>query len=246
MENIGQKVLPEFDREEDEDAYFLTYGWTDFSGNFLELSFPLAKDLIKEAEKEFGYFPEDLKKHMDDHMERSQERMIEELRKFVEHLIQKSKFPEYILIENVTAKSFDLKLSVPSSLHNKVKREYDKIKTKLAKEQKRYSEQAEKEREAERERFFESRGIRVFDDKLGVNHSICVMRNKQRIRPIFEIMQKNSPIILSTNFWACFWDLSKMSGIIFLLFERGGRQSFPFGFLRGSWQTILVTAIRKE
>ena len=190
MENIGQKVLPAFDREEDEDAYFLSYGWTDFSGNFLQLSFPLAKDLIKEAEKEFGYFPEDLKKHMDDYMERSRERMIVDLRKFVEQLIQKSRFSEYILIENITAKSFDLKLSVPSSLHKKVKREYDEIKAKLAKEQRRYFEQAEKEREEERERFFGSRGIRVFDDKLGVNHSICVMRNKQRIRPIFEIMQK--------------------------------------------------------
>jgi hypothetical protein len=190
MGDSGQKFLPSFDREEDDDAYYLVYGWSDFSGNSLDMSFSFSKNLLNEAEKEFGYFPEDLKKHMDDHMELSEERMILDLRKFVEQLIQESGFPEYILIEKTTAKSFNLKLSVPPSLHKKVKREYDKIKTKLAKEQKRYLKQMEKDQEEERKRFFESRGIRVFDDKIGVDHSTCVLRNKDRIRPIFEIMQK--------------------------------------------------------
>ena len=38
---------------------------------------------------------------------------------------------------------------------------------------------------------FENRGVRVLDGKIGVNHSLCVMRNRARIKPIFEIMRKN-------------------------------------------------------
>lgn len=190
MRGDGSQTLPSFDRKEDEVNYNLSYGWTDFSGNALDLSFPLSKSMLNEAEKEFGYFPADLRKHLDDYLERSNERMILELKNFVEELIQKSKYPEYILIEKTTAKSFNLKLSVPPSLHKKVKREYDKIKAKLAKEQEKRFKQMEREQEEERTRFFESRGIRVFNDKIGVNHSICVLRNKERIRPIFEIMQK--------------------------------------------------------
>ena len=187
--NISQ-VLPAFDREEDEENYYLQYGWTDFNGHSHDLSFPLSKNLLNEAEKEFGYFPVDLRKHMDDTMERSREQMIEHLRVYVEELIRKSKYPEYILIDKITAKSFNLKLSVPPSIHKKVKKEFDKIKTKLAKEQEKYFKRVEKEQEEERTRFFESRGLRVFDGKIGVNHSFCVTRNKGRIKPIFEIMQK--------------------------------------------------------
>jgi hypothetical protein len=190
MGQNASQVLPSFDRQEDEDKYYLTYGWADFSGHSHDLSFPLPKNVLNEAEKEFGYFPADLRKHMDDSLELSREKMIEELKEFVEELIRKSKYPEYILIEDITTKSFNLKLSVPPSLHKKVKREFDKIKAKLAKEQEKYPKLVEKEQEEERRRFFESRGIRVFDGKIGVNHSICVTRNKDRIKPIFEILKK--------------------------------------------------------
>jgi hypothetical protein len=190
MENNDLQVLPAFDRQEDDDNYYLTYEWADFSGNSLDLSFSLSKSLVNEAEKEFGYYPAELKKHMDDYMERSSEKRIRDLREFVEKLIQKSKYPEYIRIEKITDKSFNLKLSVPPSLHKKVKHEFDKIKTKLDKEQRKYLKQEEKKLEEERARFFESRGIRVLNDKIGVNHSLCVMRNKERIRPILEIIQK--------------------------------------------------------
>ena len=189
-EKTVSQVLPAFDRKEDQENYYLTYGWTDFNGHSHDLSFPLSKSLLNEAENEFGYFPADMRKHMDDSMERSREKMIEDLRVFVQGLIQKSKYPEYILIEKVTLKSFNLKLSVPPSLHKKVKREFDKIKTKLAKQQEKYLKRVEKEQEEERARFFESHGIRLFDGKIGVNHSFCVLKNKDRIRPIFEVMQK--------------------------------------------------------
>jgi hypothetical protein len=184
------QVLPTFGRQEDEKNYYLSYGWSDFNGRFHDLSFPLSKTLLSEAEKEFGYFPADLRKHLDDSRERSKERMIANLREFVEELIQKSEYPEHIHIENVTAKSFNIKLSVPPSLHKKVKKVFDKIKNKLAKEQGKHLKRIEKEQEEERKRFLESRGIRVYNGKIGVNHRMCASRNKDRIRPIFEIVHK--------------------------------------------------------
>lgn len=187
--NSGGKVLPSFERQEDEDTYYLTYGWSDFSGDILDLSFSLSKRLVNEAEEEFGYFQADLKKHMDDYAVRAQESMIVDLRVFVERLIQNSNYSDYILIEKITPKSFNLKLSVPPALHKKVKKVYDKIKIKLAKEQERQLKRMGEEQEKERTRFFDDHGIRVFGDSIGVNHSLCVTRNKERIKPVFEIMK---------------------------------------------------------
>ena len=183
--------LPEFDRQEDQDNYYLSYGWTDFDRAFHEISFPISKDLVNEAEEEFGYFPADLRKHLDDSLERSREQMIEDLKAFVQKLIDRSKYSEYILIDKATAKSFNLKLSVPPSLHKKVKKEFDKIKGKLAKEQEKIQKRMEKEQEEARTQFLEKRGVRVLDGKIGVNHSFCVLKNQDRIKPILEIMQDN-------------------------------------------------------
>ena len=180
-----------FDRQEDQENYYLSYGWTDFNGHPQSLSFPLSKHRLNEAEDEFGYFPADLRKHMDDSLERAREKMIVELMEYVEELIQKGKYAEYIFIEKATTRSFNLKLSVPPPLHKKVKREFDRIQTKLAKEQEKHLKRIDKEQGEERKRFFENRGVRVLDGKIGVNHSLCVMRNRARIKPIFEIMRKN-------------------------------------------------------
>lgn len=191
---ITFQVLTEFDRQEDQDNYHLAYGWTDFNGDSLNISFALSKNALSEAEEEFGYFPADLRKHMDDSLKRSNESMIEYLRDFVQGLIRKSGYQEYIIIEKSTANSFNLKLFVPnsepSSVQKKVKREFDKIKRKLAKEQENYQKRLDEEIEKAKAMFFKSRGIRLFDGKIGVDHLSCVMRNQERIEPIFKIMRE--------------------------------------------------------
>lgn len=190
IESHLSQDVPEFDRQEDQENYYLSYGWTDFSGHSCSLSFPIAKSMLQKAEEEFGYFPADLRKHLEDSLERSREKMVVDLRVYAEEIIQKGKYAEYIFIEKVTTNSFNLKLSVPPPLHKKVKREFDRIQVKLAKKQEKYLKRMEKEQEEVRKRFLESRGIRVLDGKIGVNHSSCVLKNKERIKPIFEILQK--------------------------------------------------------
>ena len=192
VQGNGMQTLPGFDRQEDQENYYLTYEWTDFTGASHSESFPLSKKMLNEAEEEFGYFPADMRKHLDDWDERSREKMIENLREFVQELIRKSGYSEYILLENVTSKSFSLKLSVPPTLHKKVKREFDKIKSKLTKKQEKYLKQVEQEHEEGRAQFLESRGFRLLDGKIIVNHGFCVSKNKDRIEPIFKIIQENN------------------------------------------------------
>jgi hypothetical protein len=190
QENVAQN-LPVFDRQEDQDTYYLTYDWTDFSGFPNRFSFSLLKNMVNEAEEEFGYFPADLRKHLDDLLERSREKMIEDLMVFVQELIRKSGYSEYIRVEKISSKSFTMKLSVPPPLQKKVKREFDRIKIKLAKEQEKYLKRVDKDQEEGRVQFLKDRGIRVFDGKIGVDHGFCVRMNKERLRPILEIMQEN-------------------------------------------------------
>ena len=183
---------PIFDRKEDQENYYLTYDWMDFDGTHRSFSFPLSKTSLNEAEKEFGYFPADLQKHLDDRLVRSEEKMIKDLLVFVEELIRKSGYSEYIKLDNVTNKSFRLKLSVPPSLQKKVKKEFDRIKTKLAKEQDKYRKRVEREQEDGKAEFLASRGLRLIDGKITVDHGFCVRMNRDRIIPIFKIMYENN------------------------------------------------------
>ncbi len=188
---ISSSASPQnFDIREDEKNYHLTYEWEDFEGDPFRLSFSLSKEQINQAEKEFGYYPADLRKHLDDNLEKLKEKMVNDLRAFTQEMIRKSKYSDYIFIDKVTEKSFNLKLSVPPPLHKKVKRAYDKIKADLAKEQTKYLKEIEKEQEKERGRFLGERGIRAFNGEIGIDHGFCVLKNKNRVRHIFEILRQ--------------------------------------------------------
>jgi len=183
-----QKNQP-FLKTENAESYLLQYGWRDFDGKSQEISFEIPKAQLRLAESEFGYYPEDLRKYLDDHLKMSRERMVQDLRVFTQDMIDKSKYSEHISIVEVTSKSFNLKLSAPSALHNKVKAEFEKMRSKLAKEQAKLWKKIEKSQKEEKERFLESKGIRLFSGKFGVDYRLCVKNNQARVRHILEIMR---------------------------------------------------------
>jgi plasmid maintenance system killer protein len=189
QESAADQDSQPFMKTENPESYSLEYGWRDFDGKSHKLAFDLSRAQLQQAESEFGYYPEDLRKYLDDHLEVSRERMVQDLRKFTQEMIDKSKYSEYISIVEATSKSFDLKLSAPSGLHKKVKGEFEKIRTKLAKEQAKLLKKIEKSQEEEKMRFLESKGIRKFSGKLGVDYSLCVKNNQARVRHILEIMR---------------------------------------------------------
>jgi hypothetical protein len=189
QEKTTDQDIQLFHKTENAGAYLLNYGWQDFNGKSQEISFDIPKAQLHLAESEFGYYPEDLRKYVDDHLEMSREKMVQDLRVFTQDMIDKSKYSEYISIVEITSKSFDLKLSAPSALHNKVKAEFEKMRLKLAKEQARYLKKIKKSQEEEKKRFLESKGIRLFSGKFGVDYRLCVKNNQARVRHILEIMR---------------------------------------------------------
>lgn len=181
-----------FDILEDDENYHLTYGWEDFNHHPYRFSFSIAKEQIIQSEQEFGYYPQDLRKHLDDALEKQRDKMIEDLRVSAQEMIRKSQYTDYIFIEKITERSFNLKLSVPPALHKKVKRAYDKIKSDLAKEQEKHLKRIDREQEKERSKFLEERGIRAFDGEIGIDHEFCVRKNKDRMRHIFESLRQEN------------------------------------------------------
>jgi hypothetical protein len=192
QEKTSDQKIQSFMKTENSENCFLQYGWRDFNGKSQEISFEIPKAQLRQAESEFGYYPEDLRKYLDDHLEMSRERMVQDLRVFTQDMIDKSKYSEHISIVEVTSKSFDLKLSAPSALQNKVKAEFEKIRSKLAKEQANHQKKIEKSQEEERKRFLESKGVRLFSGKFGVDYGLCVKNNQTRVRHILEIMRNEN------------------------------------------------------
>jgi hypothetical protein len=187
----AQDVQP-FTRTESEESFLLDYGWRDFDGRPHNISFDIFKAQLHQAEEEFGYYPEDLGKYLDDHLKVSRERMVRDLRMFTQDLIDKSKYSDYISIVEVTSRSFDLKLSAPSALHREVKAEFEKIRSKLAKQQAKLWKKIEKNQEEEKKKFLESKGIRMFSGKYGIDYGLCVKNNQVRVKHILEIMRNEN------------------------------------------------------
>jgi hypothetical protein len=118
------------------------------------------------------------------------EEMIIYLEEYTRQQIEKSKYSQYILIEKIDAKKFKLKLSVPTPLSKKVKPEFERIKNKLAKEQNAYFKKIRKEQKKQEKAFLEKRGFRVVGDKIEVNYSLCVRKNRLRVKQVVEQMRQ--------------------------------------------------------
>ena len=186
---VSDKSLNFFEKEDREDEYQVKYGWKDFSRDPFSISFSINKKELSEAENEFGYYPDKLQEYLNKVSEKMSIEMIVYLRDFTREQIAKTKYSQYILIEDINAKTFTLRLSVPAPLHKEVKREFDKIKEKLAKEQTKYLKKIDKEVRKEWEMYLEERGLRFIQDKIGIMYESCVAKNRPRVRHVAGLMR---------------------------------------------------------
>jgi len=196
------KSLNSFAREETESAYKLTYGWLDYQGKTHFITFFISKKELVDAEDEFGYYEPELEKHIEASVSKMREEMIVHLRQFVTQLIAKSRYSPYILIEEVDALNFKLKLSVPPNLYKEAKAEFEKIKARLATEQEPYFKKINKEMEKSRTAFLEKRGLRIIGDKVGVNYQQCALNNRPRVKQVVEEMVKKNESLTLNQFVA--------------------------------------------
>jgi len=193
--NQNQKIGPKqslniFEKIDTETGYELTYGWRDYGGDGYYLTFSISKQQLSDAEEEFGYYPEELEKYLEESFEKMREEMIAYLEKFARRQIEKSKYPQYLLIEKIDAKKFKLKISVPPSLYEEVKAESERIKDKLNKEENTYFKKIEKEQKKKVKAFLERRGFHIIGDSIGVDYSLCVRNNRPRVKKVVERMKK--------------------------------------------------------
>lgn len=202
QENGTAQNLNSFERIDAGTAFELTYGWMDYERGSHFVKFLISKKVLREAEDEFGYYEEGLEKFAEESVGRMRKEMIIYLKEFTAQLIAKSAYSQYILIEEVDAENFKLKLSVPPPLYDEVKAEYERIKALLADEQNSYLGKIEKEKEKSKKNFLERRGLRTFGDQIGVNYQFCVQNNRPRMKHVLEAMMNIDPRLNLRQFLA--------------------------------------------
>ncbi|MFC2168476.1 hypothetical protein ACFLRW_05770 [Acidobacteriota bacterium] len=181
-----------FSSAESELDFRLTYSWEDFNNNSFSVSFSLSKNSLKEAEDEFGYYPEDLEKYVDSNLIFLREEMIVRIKTITQRLINKSKYSAYFSISEDNSDSFNLRLSSPSSMQRQIRAEFKRITGEIARQQTKYFKKIEKEQEVQKRDFLHSKGLRYIGDSIGINYGLLVKNNQERVKNVFQILLKES------------------------------------------------------
>ena len=179
-----------FSRTENDLGYTLKFIWKDFRGKSLQVTFPLSKQALSEAEEEFGFRQEDLDRHLEAWGTARNEDMILALKDFVRDLIDRSGFGDHIFIEEKGPLEFTLKLSVPRDLQDKVKPAFDAIKSRLTEE---HASEAKKIQEGaleEMNRYLERHGLVAEGDRFRVDYRKSVLNNTPRLRGALEALRR--------------------------------------------------------
>ncbi len=71
-----------FEKRETGIEYKLTYGWKDYTNKEHSMDFPISKKQLVNAENEFGYYPEELRKYLEERLQGMRGEMILALKKF--------------------------------------------------------------------------------------------------------------------------------------------------------------------
>jgi hypothetical protein len=184
----------QFSREEVEDESRLSYFWWDHGDNPYTVVFSLSNEAIRQSEDEFGYYPRDLDGYVAPRLAPLQTRLLKELRKHVLKLLAKSPYGHYVYIEDSALLSFNLKIMAPPSLSQQelenVREEFQKIASSVAKKQGPYIKKIQAEELKIKRQYLETCGFRLEGNSLFVDYSWVIKRNKIRIRPLVEGLQR--------------------------------------------------------
>ncbi len=183
-------VTNSFEKKETPDAFELTYGWKDFKGKTHSVDFSLTKQQLAEAEEEFGYNPDELRRYLEERIQIMRDEMMSHLTRFTTEQILSSQYARYISMDNVSLKDFSLKLSAPPSISQEAKAEFDRITNVINQEKEAYLQRNEKEQEKKRKEYLEKKGFRFTGDRMDVNYRLVVLNNKPRVKQVVQAMKK--------------------------------------------------------
>ena len=179
-----------FIKEETELDYNLSYDWNDYENNNFSITFAIPKEQLAEAEAEFGYYPDEFKKFLDETSNSMTREMIKFLKDFASQEIEKSRYSQYIQIVDISPDKFNLSLSAPPKLKSEVKAEFKNITEKIFKKRKSQLKKISKQLKKRSQEYFEERGIRTSGDAVEVDYDFSVQKNRLRLKPVFERMRK--------------------------------------------------------
>jgi hypothetical protein len=207
-QDIGNDSKPSahyFHKTEGQNNYNITYGWEDYQGNPLRISFSYPKRFLAEAEEEFGYYQEEMDEYINKNLAGIRKEAVEYLRKKTLKFINDSEYSDFIFIEDSEPEKFDLKLSVPYSHaeeYEEIKAEFNRITHQIADEQEKYFRKIEKEQRKIKEQFLEMRLLRFVGDHIGVHYTHCVQKNRPRVKDVMEVMKDNNKTMPLQKFLA--------------------------------------------
>ncbi len=182
-----------FIREDEADSAQVTYQWWDYGDDSYSVVFSLARDVIRQSEEEFGYYPAEMDAYVEEGLKPFRVRMIRELRAFVLNQISKSRYGYYFYIEDKDALSFQLKMIAPATVakeHEKIKAEFKKIVDRLAKKQARYVKDIQSEDLKFKRRYLANRGFRLDGTDLFVDYAWVIRNNRDRLAPAIESLSR--------------------------------------------------------
>jgi len=181
-----------FSSVESEFDYRLTYNWEDFNKSNFSVSFSLSKNVLKEAEDEFGYYPDELERYVGRNLIPLRREMIIRLKKITQKLIKKSKYSEHFSIAEDNSDSFNLRLSAPPSMQSQIRAEFKRITSEIARQQRLYDKKIERESKVQKNDFLHKKGLRYLGNKIGVNYGLLVKNNQERVKQVFQNLLKES------------------------------------------------------
>jgi len=181
-----------FSREESEFDYHLTYNWEDFDTNNFSVSFSLSKNALKEAEDEFGYYPDELERYVHRNLTPLRREMIIHLKKITQNLIKKSKYSEHFSIAEDNSESYKLRFSSPPSMQRQIRAEFKRITSEITRQQRQYDKKIERESKVQKNDYLHKKGLRYIGNKIGVNYGLMVRNNQERVKQVFQNLQKKS------------------------------------------------------
>jgi len=171
---------------ETEFEYQLTYKWEDFETNNFSVSFSILKETLKESEDEFGYYPDELDRSVERNLLPLRKEMIIHLKQITQNFIKKSKYSEYFSISEDNSDSFNVRMSAPPSLQGKIRTEFKRLTSEIARQQKKVEKKIEREGSIQKEVFLNKKGLRNIEDKIGVNYGLLVKNNQERLTHVFQ------------------------------------------------------------
>jgi len=197
-QDMGKDSRPSsgyFQKIDRENYYDITYGWENNQGRLFDISFSYPIRFLSEAEEEFGYYQEEMDEYINKNLEGIRKEAVAYLKEKTIKFINDSEYSDFIFIEDSEPERFNIKLSVPYSHakeYEEIKAEFNKITQQTAGEQEKYFRKIEREQKRIKEQFLEMRLLRFVGDRIGVHYTLCVQKNRPRVKDVMEVIRDSN------------------------------------------------------